>query len=384
MQSPSTQTNLFMSALYPAETRFSYLPRFAVDVRRRIAKAADRPELLRILAEQAEGGAPLASEEAARRALEARDLRAVLGVLRDERVSEEAVTEEGIVRDLHAVCEKGIGLLRADGFAGLDPPAIHVVDAFPGPFAGRSASAAALTVDRDDTAEYGIREGVYFIRERLTPTYSSFLLTHELIHHALGRSGGWHTAHGLEEGVCDLLGSVRLSQRLLGTALTRRLFILNRLSSGYHRLWERYLDGARQALAHLAVVGYPEFVRELAGGRPALHRIEAGLLDGISGRGALDPADAFTSLAVELLLLFPRAAVCGPAALRFAENALPGLTVREIGVRAGLTAELAARAAAELRDEHGLLYLRDDGIGVMDSEPALRYSRGWLRYDTTR
>src|SRR5262249_42184621 len=149
-------------------------------------------------------------------------------------------------------------------------------------------------IDSADEAEYGIAQGIYFQRAQLTPYYSQFIALHEMLHVLLGRLDPRRNAHGIEEGFGDVLGSIWLSQVILGPSLTRRLFVLTRLSSQYYPHWERYLDSARQAFAQILIHGLDETLRLLSAGRSTLYDMERSLLRTPPVRLHADLGDPFT------------------------------------------------------------------------------------------
>jgi len=370
------ETARFMAAMYLSDVRFSYLPGFATEVRGEISRAASSAdELVAILARAgsaADPEAPLADGPAVRRHVEARDLRTIQEMVKDDRLAAVDFSPEGIHAEIVATCRRAVDILSAQGLTLGEPPDVLLVDRMPHPYDGKP-SITALAVDGADEAEYGVAQGVYFQRSGLTPFYSQFIALHEMVHIMLGHRDPGRNAHGIEEGIADVLGSIWLSQLILGRELTRQLYVLNRLSSEYNPYSERYLDSARQAFALILIHGFEGTLEFLRGGRAELYRIEKSLLKAAPRtRIVADLGDDFMSLAWELLFTYPRSFVCSPAAFLFARQAHSGLTIREV----------AAQASRELRDEHGVLFLRKDGLVVLEGTPAIVFSEDWFRYDS--
>jgi hypothetical protein len=243
--------------------------------------------------------------------------------------------------------------------------------------------AAAMVVDAEDEREFGFEPAVYMRRDALRPIYSDFLYCHEVVHALLGEAHPELVAHGLEEGLADFAGAFWLSGHVLGPQQTERLFLLNRLSHSYEHYWERYLDGARYWCAEYLHSGLAEIIEAVRLGRAGLlEREKRGWRTSETKPSfrASDDDRWLLPMATNVLLRFPRAFVASPEAFLFAENAADGLTVLEIGARAGLSRDQAVRGAAELRDELALIYLRSDGIVVLDAKPARVFEQGWLRY----
>jgi hypothetical protein len=110
-------------------------------------------------------------------------------------------------------------------------PKVFVVDQMPEPYDRKSyGSPHPPSTARTSTAP---PRGIYFQRSQLALYYSQFIALHEMVHVLPGRLDPHRNAHGIEEDLGDVLGSMWLSRIILGEDLTRRLFILNRLSSQY-------------------------------------------------------------------------------------------------------------------------------------------------------
>jgi hypothetical protein len=375
----------FMAATYISDVRFSYLPGFAGQVREEIAakasSAADLLEILTTATEMVDTERVLATDCDARRQVEARDLRTIRDSITANDLESADFSPEWIHAQVVTTCEQAVEILANHALPIDKPPEVFVVDRMPAPYDRRS-SIAALAIDSADEAEYGIAQGIYFQRSQLMPYYSQFIALHEMLHVLLGRTDPHRTAHGLEEGLGDVLGSIWLSQMILGSRLTRRLFVLNRLSSKYLPYWERYLDSARQAFARILIFGLEETLKLVHTGRVELYEVERSLLRTPRVRVHADLRDDFTSLAWELLFTYPRSFVCSPAAYLFAREARSGLTVREVAARARLAPEIATRASRELRDEHGAVFLRRDELVIIEGTPASILSQDWFRYDS--
>lgn len=374
----------FMAAIYQSDVRFSYLPGFARRVREEISRQATCADDLLDIVSTAGITAHdqvLASAEDTRRHVEARDLRTIHDNMKGSELLAADFSPEAIHSEVVAACEHAVQILADSGISVDETPDIFVVDRMPEPY-DRKPAATALAIDSEDTAEFGIPQGIYFQRSHLTPYYSQFIALHEMLHVLLGCQDPTRNAHGLEEGLSDVLGSIWLAHQILGRDLTRRLFVLNRLSSDYNPFWERYLDTARQAFALILAHGLDWVLQLLRGGRSELYKVEEFLLRAPRTTVRADLRDEFTSLAWELLFTYPRSFVCSPAAFLFAGEAQSGLTVREVAVRAGLSPEIAGRAARELRDDHGVVFLRKDELVIIEATPATMFAQDWFRYES--
>lgn len=382
----SSEVSRFMAALYKTDVKFSYLPGFAAQVIEKIAsQAATATDLISIISNAENTVArnePLVNAEQVRRHVEMQDLLAIAKTLTDSKQLATTDFSEGFVKtEVQSACLMAVDILHGYGTWLGDAPEVFVVERMPEPH-GDKKHAAAMVFDREDEKEFGTPEGIYFNRSHLAPYYSQFIALHEIFHVLLGRRDPQRNAHGLEEGLCDLLGSIWLSQIILGRDLTRRLFILNRLSSKYTLRWERYLDTARQAFGIVLTRGLDGTLELLKKGRSALYDIERTLSSTITSQVRADLSDEFISLAWELLFIYPRSFVCSPPAFLFAASTRSGLTVREVAKLASLGPEIAIKAARELRDDHGAVFLRKDEIVILEGTSAAILSKDWFRYES--
>ena len=144
------------------------------------------------------------------------------------------LSESQIIARLNKTASQAQRILSESGIDA-PIPGPTIVDSMPEPYDARNS--AALVVDSYDEDEYGIPQGIYLRRSNLRPYYSDFLYLHELVHVYLGSLDPKRVAHGLEEGLADYLGAIWLAGSILGLGLTRRLFILNRLSSATLPFW---------------------------------------------------------------------------------------------------------------------------------------------------
>jgi hypothetical protein len=203
-----------MAATYLSDVRCSYLPGFASQVRDTIATdASSAADLLEILAEASsvvDREQVLDDDLAVRRYVEARDLKTIRSSVLDNKLDVADFSAEKIHADIVDTCLHAVELLRRHELPIDEPPNVFIVDEMPAPY-GRKRPIAALAIDGVDEAEFGVAQGIYFTRSQLTPYYSQFIALHEMLHILLGRQDPSRSAHGIEEGLSDVLGSIWLS-----------------------------------------------------------------------------------------------------------------------------------------------------------------------------
>lgn len=380
----SAEHGRFMAALYRTpHTRFASLPDFAVEVRDRIDAEVTTPgqltDLLMDTARETQQWPVLATEDQARRYVEGRDLQRIAGTTVRADFAGLDCSADAIRAEIVDVCQQAAMILYYHDIGDGTAPAIFIDDELPAPYHQRGGLAVATSWV--DESEYGIPRGIHFLRAGLTPTYSAFLALHEIGHTVLAGEGEHRIAHGLEEGLCDVLG-IWLSVDIFGTSLTRTLYIHNRLSSQYQPQWERYLDTARQALSLIVTYGLVGVHQLVASGRQELYALEQALPADLPARTFTEDVDLeFVRLAWELLITYPRAFVCSPVTLLFAEHLDNGRSIAEVADRARLTLPLATHAAHQLADQFGAVQLGSDQQTILEGMAAVTLAQRWLRYN---
>lgn len=365
----------FQASLYLSETTFSYLPGFLQPLRASIDMARTQQQLVDALTAEVERATRITTirtQAEARLILQARDLQRILDTFTAQQYSAIECTTVGVEHHMREVYQEATVILGSHGLTLPDTP-VYFVERFPAPFDQRFGS--ALTLDPSDRRAHGVEEGIYFKTSDLLPLYSPFLLLHEIIHLAIAHQGPGIIASSLEEGLCDLIGGIWLSSDILGTELTHRLFVLNRLSNHYDPVWERYLDSTRWAYALLLEHGLDGLLNLVKEGRTHLNteqHAQPRALTTSNHEPWHAPAD-------QLLLRYPRAHTCTPAALLFAEAATSGTSITETAHRAQLNPDLAHHAAMELRNTLHVITLNHDTTTILETIPVLIQH---LRYDT--
>jgi hypothetical protein len=282
-----------------------------------------------------------------------------------DRIDAESVDAE---RGLEEARARLLPLLERLGLGASTPP-VFVVERLPDPYGSRGF--AALTADAGDQAKHGIEPGVYFVKDRLRPYYSKYLLAHELIHVYLGMRSPELLARGLEEGIADFLGSFYLAPRLLGEDIASEIFVYNRLYYPPRQQWDMYLEATRQATYLYGQLGLKGLKELLGRGRRAIKETERDLLSPkqrLPMESAGDWDDDVTAMSARLTMTAPRSLVGSPEAVFLFPLAEAGLSVREVATRAGLPMDVVSAGLKELEERLGVLVLRADGMVVSSSD----------------
>ena len=380
----------FLSAVYHTRGGFSHLPRFLGEMARHFTSlpyectpVLERVRQLRHEYMHIDG---LIAQEEALKLMIGDDLWAIEQVLSDEKIVADIDQRQDIEYILQRCRDRAIDQLLSMGVQ-IEAPEIVFVDELPPPYNQRGYS--AFSADRGDSEKYNMRPGIYFPRKRLRPFYSEFLLLHEIIHVVLGKTDPYLLARGLEEGLAELIGSMYLSSRILGNALTINLFIYNRLSSDYQRFWELYMDATRQATLLHQRFGLQSLFTLLKRGRDGLKQVEdccllmdferIDLPESKSDPGLTDISD-FLSLA------FNRNLVVSPLASYLSGYVRAGYTLGQILREAQVEEKAGMNALLELENRVSLASYSyeggEPGTAIVNWTDCNRLSIGsTIRYD---
>src|SRR5438034_7923394 len=267
-------------AFYHISASCGHLPRLMNTIGARLDGVPyDGPSVLKVIREIADKFESISGkidDKTALQLLIARDLRKVEAVLLDEAITKSVDAEFPFEQNLLNARDQGVDILRSLGLE-IEAPAIFVVDDLPPPY--HRANYSVIAADEDDRQQHGIAPGLYFLREKLRPFHSRFLLLHELVHTVLGIRSPFDFGRGLEEGIAEVLGGFYLSWMVLGKELTTKLFIYNRLSYPHKQFWDLYLDYTRQAAFIYLNFGLEGLISLLRGGRQAVKRVETQCLE---------------------------------------------------------------------------------------------------------
>jgi hypothetical protein len=373
----------FYGALYQTTGRFSHVARF-------LAKFLDRFDALpfereavlqmvkKIRADFLHFQGKI-DDKIALHLLMAEDLKRIQEVLESDEAAQKIEAELPLEEKLLICRDEGVQLLRNIGVT-ITPPEVFIVDSIPPPY--NKTDVSAITADEDDYQKHGIKPGLYFLRSRVRPVYSRYLLLHEMIHTVFGLKSPLLFGRGLEEGVAEIVGAFYLSPKILDKQLTINLFTYNRLNYGHNQFWDLYLDYTRQAAFLYQQFGMDGLVTLLNNGRELVKDVEDKCLrnslksiDLPKGRWDDDLSD----LVNRLLLTFVRNLVVSPLAYYLFPFIAPGKTSIEILTEAGVEHDAGHRALQELQTRIMSTVFREDGAVVTLSDTALL--KDVLRYD---
>lgn len=354
----------FLAALYHVRGSFSHLSRFMKQFAPRLnllpyESAAVLSVVQQLREEYTYVPGKVGNEEALRLML-AEDLAEIEKVLLDKDIVAAIDKRKDEWGELQLCKERAIRHLLNLGIH-IESPELFRLASLPAPYSTQGYT--AFVADEGDWHTYGIKQGVYFAENRLRPFYSEFLLLHELMHVALGKTNPNISARGLEEGLAELIGAMYLSSKILGKRLTTNLFIYNRMSYGHQQFWELYMDATRQATLLYHRFGLKGIVELVNSGRERLKQIEWYCSHMDFDRINLTSGnrdDDLTDIADFLSLAYSRNMVVSPMAKYLMRYIHSGMQIGHILEEANVEKKAGLSAIKELKQRVYLLSFKDD------------------------
>jgi hypothetical protein len=353
----------FLAALYHVRGHFSHLSRFMKQFSPRLNQlpyeSAAVLQVVRQLREEYTYVPGKVGNEEALRLMLAEDLTEIEKVLLDDDILAAIDLRKDVWTALQTCKEHAVQYLVDIGVR-IEPPGLTLLEKLPAPYGTQGYT--AFVADEGDRQMYNIKQGVYFAANRLRPFYSEFILMHELLHVVLGKLNPDISAHGLEEGLAELVGAMYLSSKILGRHLTTNIFIYNRMSYGYQQFWELYMDATRQATLLYHRFGLRGIVDLVNSGRERLKQIEQYCLRMQFDRIVLpagNPDNDLTDIADFLSLAYSRNMVVSPMAKYLTRYVRPGVKIAQILEEANVEREVGLNAIKELKQRVYLLSFLD-------------------------
>jgi len=245
----------------------------------------------------------------------------------------------------------------------INKPHFEVVESFPPPF--EKFVWSAFCPDEEDERRYGIKRGIYFRSKSIKPLYSRVLLAHELIHTIPGKRNPEILAMGLEEGLAELLGSLYLASRNVGSDVVRNIFIYSRHGNDISTLWKLYLDHSRQAALLYYKFGLEGLLELIKQGRKAIHDVESDILTGKINKINIPKGshpEYLTKLVDHLLLAYLPNYTLKPLEAYLLKYVDEGKNVSDISKLAGVPEDLANKILSDVSGKTVLFVMDKDHI----------------------
>ena len=248
---------------------------------------------------------------------------------------------------------------------------LYVVDKFPKPF-DREAW-AAFNADKADEERYGVHQGIYFRKRSIIPLYTFYLLSHELIHVAIGLKNPYLLGNGLEEGICDIFGILYLNMGILDKDVCKNLALYHRFKYEDEWIGKIYLDTLRQAMYIYKRFGLKGLAELIKGGREKIKQIEKYCLKGEFEKINLKEGTWIKDLTdmVDYFSIYPTGLLVSPLAKYIAEKIEEGDKIEDVVKGLNIKRDEGEKAIRELQDRISIILLDDQKVGY-SSIPTLR------------
>jgi hypothetical protein len=234
---------------------------------------------------------------------------------------------------------------------------------------------------------FGIIPGIYLRKDKISPFYTSYRMAHEFVHVIAGRLGvnvPTGLARGLEDGICDLVGSLFLGSHVLGSDLCLNLAIYDR--NGFwpeKQFWELYRENLQQAFICYKHVGLNGIVDTIKRGRKGIKEAEKLCLAGRYGEISSVKGYWISGLdeICDFLIGMPRSLVVSPLARYIAELVKPDSDIEQLITDNNLLETDAKGALQELQERVYLIVVTPDRKKVQYDDSKLYIDTGALRYE---
>ncbi len=343
---------LIRSAIFPIKTNFSRLPNFLnqikeyfVDLPFEYNVVNSRLENIIVDFENTVGEK---NKNSILKKLLADDLRKIHASLSENKglIEEDNIIEESILKTVKV----SVTLLNNIGLE-LSTPLVSFIETYPSPY--DRATGSAMAIDAWDERHYNIPKGLYFRKSSLSPIYTRFLATHEIIHSYLGEISPDFMGRGLEEGLAEIVGAIYLSKHILGSEITKNTFYHNRLGFGINQYWQLYLDYTRMGMYLYNRFGLDGLVSLMKQGRGKIKETEELCFQGAFSKIKLPAGnwdDDLTNISSYLSLTYSRDFVVSPLAYYVANYIDEGDTVELLSQKCNIDKQLVSEAVTELQD----------------------------------
>lgn len=176
--------------------------------------------------------------------------------------------------------KKVIGFYQTIGLnVAEDDIRVYFCNSFPKPFDKNKG--IALAPDDYDEIKFGIKKGIYFLNSNISSYQSRLLVAHEILHHICSKRQPEFLARGLEEGLCELIGSYITNAALFEKPIPQNYIKFRRFKyANPNQKFRIYTDYMRLAFLLLKQVGLDGVVSIINSGRHRIKLVETALLHG--------------------------------------------------------------------------------------------------------
>lgn len=262
-------------------------------------------------------------------------------------------------------------------------PDIFFVEQYPPPFDETVWFAASLF--KEDERNYGTKRGIYFRNDKVVPYLSTSLAGHELMHFVMEEDPKILPTR-LEEGICDLVGSLYLTLQIHDPNTSKNIMRNNLFSYPSDEIWNLYAYNLKQAgliYKEYGLRGISWLINQ-ENKSSKMKETEKKLLKGEIPELDVEPENFDKNLTEILneLIGFPLNLVVSPLAYYIARNVEIGLSSSSMIKDLNLDKDEALDAFSELEFSFPLISRKE---GVITDEILQNYiSLNVLRYKINR
>jgi len=260
-----------------------------------------------------------------------------------------------------------------------------IVDSYPRPY--HKFDMWSMQFDIDDQKKFGIKPGIYFLREYLAPIFSSVLLAHELVHACFSKIYRARLARGLEEGFCDLM-SFLLASKIFESEKVENTIINMRIFYPQSQLESLYVNNLIMAIYFYRMYGINGILdiikRAQFEGRDIIKKVESSFMKGKYENLNLEKGlwlkemDSFCTR----IISYSSSYTVSPLAFYLARLIKPGVSIREICKTNNIDLREGRKAIKELQNRVFLILLDRDLIVYDESKEYI--TSGILRYEVSQ
>jgi len=245
---------------------------------------------------------------------------------------------------------------------------LHFVDKFPEPFSNLKFN--VMNFDDADSQKYGIKKGIYFRKDKIAPFRSSLIAAHEIMHQLISKRDPHILARGLEDGICDFMGTLYLGSGSNVFSFNECENFLRTIRLGDWTLpsWVRYRINLRQACLLYLQYGFDGIKELIKNGRRQIAEVEEKYLKGANSMISLPKGNwdtKFTEFAIRFIN-FDTTLVVSPLARYIAEKIEEGDAISNIIKEYNLCQKDAEKAFEELRSTNVFLIIIKNGVITSD------------------
>lgn len=259
---------------------------------------------------------------------------------------------------------------------------MYICDKFPKPFEKNRGK--AICPDSYDSKKYGIPEGIYFLRDNLSYFQSRLLIAHEVLHKICSKKGAELLSRGLEEGICELIGSLYINMRIFPVDLCENYISFRRLKyNNQKQKFKLYTDYMRMAYHLYMKIGINGLVELLNKGRKEIKKVETLILqnkfDEIKIKDVPIYDKTFEDIASLLLLSTPENEVLSPLTYYILNKYNGEKNILDFSNKTGISLKKCKNAFEEIQQNiYGCILDKED---IEFSDIAQIKNNGNLKYN---